>query len=66
MLVSFEYDGKIIANAELSKIPDRCECVTIWGKTYHVNNVKHEVEIKQKSTGKKVVVEKNICTLCEE
>lgn len=65
MTVSFEYNDKIIANAELSKIPLEDESVTIWGKEYSVYMVRHEVEIKQKPSGKKSVTEKIICELID-
>lgn len=65
MTVSFEYNDKIIANADLSKIPLEDESVTIWGKEYSVCMVRHEVEIKQKSSGKKSVTEKIICELID-
>lgn len=65
MTVSFEYNYKMIANAELSKIPLEDESVTIWGKEYSVYMVRHEVEIKQKPSGKKAVIEKIICELID-
>ena len=65
MIVSFEYCDKIIANAELSKVPLEDESVTIWGKEYSVSIVRHEVEIKQKPSGKKAVIEKIICELID-
>ena len=65
MTVSFEYNDKIIANADLSKVPLEDESVTIWGKEYSVYIVRHEVEIKQKSSGKKAVIEKIICELTD-
>lgn len=65
MTVSFEYCDKIIANAELSKVPLEDESVTIWGKEYSVSIVRHEVEIKQKPSGKKAVIEKIICELID-
>lgn len=65
MTVSFEYNDKIIANAELSKIPLEDESVTIWGKEYSVCMVRHEVEIKQKPSGKKSVTEKIICEITD-
>lgn len=65
MLVSFEYCDKIIANAELSKVPLEDESVTIWGKEYSVSMIRHEVEIKQKPSGKKAVIEKIICELID-
>lgn len=64
MTVSFEYEGKIIANAELSTIPFDTKLV-IWGKRYAINNVRHEVEIGLKKTGTKKVVEKVICEVEE-
>ena len=65
MFVSFEYNDKIIANADLSKIPLEDETVTIWDKEYSVYIVRHEVEIKQKPSGKKAVIEKIICELTD-
>ena len=65
MLVSFEYNDNIIANADLSKVPLEDELVTIWGKEYSVYIVRHEVEIKQKPSGKKAVIEKIICELTD-
>ena len=65
MTVSFEYNDKIIANADLSKVPLEDESVIIWGKEYSVYIVRHEVEIKQKPSGKKVVIEKIICELTD-
>lgn len=65
MTVSFEYKNKIIANAELALIPHEDESVTIWGKEYTVGLVYHNVEIKQKASGKKAVIEKIICELRE-
>lgn len=68
MTVSFEYCNKIIANAELSLIPQNQDTIKIWGKEYEVGDFRQEVEIKQKPSGKKVVIEKIIVTLndCED
>lgn len=63
MFVSFEYNNKIIANAELSLIPQYQNIIKIWGKEYEVGDYRQEVEIKQKSSGKKLVIEKIIVTL---
>lgn len=63
MTVSFEYNDKIIANAELSLIPNYGDTITIWGKEYEVGDYRQEVEIKQKPSGKKAVIEKIIVTL---
>jgi hypothetical protein len=63
MLVSFEYCDKIIANAELSLIPQYQDTIKIWGKEYEVGDYRQEVEIKQKPSGKKVVIEKIIVML---
>lgn len=63
MTVSFEYCGKIIANAELSLIPNYGDTIKIWGKEYEIGDFRQEVEIKQKPSGKKVVIEKIIVTL---
>lgn len=63
MLVSFEYCNKIIANAELSLIPNYRDTIKIWGKEYEVGDYRQEVEIKQKPSGKKAVIEKIIVTL---
>ena len=63
MTVSFEYCNKIIANAELSIIPYSGDTIKIWGKEYEVGDYRQEVEIKQKPSGKKVVIEKIIVTL---
>ena len=63
MLVSFEYCNKIIANAELSLIPQYQDSIKIWGKEYEVGDFRQEVEIKQKPSGKKTVIEKIIVTL---
>ena len=63
MTVSFEYCNKIIANAELSLIPYHGDTIKIWGKEYEVGDYRQEVEIKQKSSGKKAVIEKIIVTL---
>ena len=66
MLVKYEYDNKIIADAELSYPPREDESVLIWGEEYTINYVTHDVEIKMKPNGKKCVIEKIICTLCKE
>lgn len=63
MTVSFEYNDKIIASAELSLIPNYGDTITIWGKEYEVGDYRQEVEIKQKPSGKKSVIEKIIVTL---
>lgn len=63
MTVSFEYCYKIIANAELSLIPNYGDTITVWGKEYEVGDYRQEVEIKQKLSGKKAVIEKIIVTL---
>lgn len=63
MTVSFEYCNKIIANAELSLIPNYQDTIKIWGKEYEVGDFRQEVEIKQKPSGKKSVIEKIIVTL---
>ena len=63
MLVSFEYCDKIIANAELSLIPQYQDTIKIWGKEYEVGDFRQEVEIKQKPSGKESVIEKIIVTL---
>lgn len=63
MLVSFEYCNKIIASAELSLIPQYQDTIKIWGKEYEVGDFRQEVEIKQKPSGKKAVIEKIIVTL---
>ena len=63
MTVSFEYNDKIIANAELSLIPQCQDTIKIWGKEYEVGDFRQEVEIKQKPSGKKVVIEKIIVPL---
>ena len=63
MLVSFEYCNKIIANAELSLIPQYQDTIKIWDKEYEVGDFRQEVEIKQKPSGKKAVIEKIIVTL---
>lgn len=63
MTVSFEYNDKIIANAELSLIPQYQNTIKIWGKEYEVGDYRQEVEIKKKPSGKKVVIEKIIVTL---
>lgn len=61
MIVSFEHCGEIIASANLSLIPNDYEEITIFGVVYEVVDFRHEVEIKRKSSGKKSIVEKNIC-----
>ena len=68
MTVSFEYNDKIIANADLSLIPQYQDTIKIWGKEYEVGDFRQEVEIKQKPSGKKAVIEKIIVTLndCED
>lgn len=66
MLVKYEYDDKIIADAELSYPPREWETVSIWGEEYIINHVSHEVEIKKRTNGKKSVVEKIICSLYKE
>ena len=63
MTISFEYCDKIIANAELSLIPCWGDTIKIWGKEYEVGDYRQEVEIKQKPSGKKAVIEKIIVTL---
>ena len=63
MRVCFEYCNKIIANAELSLIPHYQDTIKIWGKEYEVGDFRQEVEIKQKPSGKKSVIEKIIVTL---
>lgn len=63
MFVSFEYNDNIIANAELSVVPAYAEVIRIWNKDYEVFDIQHEVEIKQKPSGKKAVIEKIIVTL---
>ena len=63
MTVSFEYCDKIIANAELSLIPNYGDTIKIWGKEYEVGDFRQEVEIKQKPSEKKAVIEKIIVTL---
>ena len=63
MLVSFEYCDKIIVNAELSLIPQYQDTIKIWGNEYEVGDFRQEVEIKQKPSGKKVVIEKIIVML---
>ena len=63
MTVSFEYCNKIIANAELCLIPQYQDTIKIWGKEYEVGDFRQEVEIKQKPSGKKAVIEKIIVTL---
>lgn len=65
MTISFEYNDKIIANADLSIVPSVTERVMIWGKDYYVIHKRHEVEIKQKTSGKKSVTEKIICQVME-
>ena len=65
MTVSFEYNDKIIANAELSVVPAYAEVISIWDKDYEVFDIRHEVEIKQKQSGKKSVTEKIICELID-
>ena len=65
MTVSFEYNDKVIATADLALIPYEDEIVTIWGKEYIAGPVYHYVEIKQKASGKKAVIEKIICELHE-
>ena len=65
MTVSFEYNDKIIANAELSIVPAYAEVIRIWDKDYEVFDIRHEVEIKQKTSGKKAVIEKIICELID-
>ena len=65
MTVSFEYNNKIIANADLALIPREDESVKIWGKEYDVGLVYHDVEIKQKVSGKKAVIERIVCELRE-
>ena len=68
MTVSFEYNDKIIASADLSLIPQYQDTIKIWGKEYEVGDFRQEVEIKQKPSGKKTVIEKIIVTLddCED
>ena len=66
MLVKYEYNDKIIADAELSYPSREWETVSIWGEEYIINHVSHEVEIKKKTNGKKSVVEKIICTLYKD
>ena len=63
MIVSFEYEKKIIANADLNVVPTFLDTVKIWGKEYEVEGSFHEIEIKMKPSGKKSVVEKIICRL---
>jgi hypothetical protein len=63
MTVSFEYCNKIIATAELSLVPNYGDTIKIWGKEYEVGDYRQEVEIKQKPSGKKVVIEKIIVML---
>ena len=65
MIVSFEYNNKIIANADLALIPREDESVKIWGKEYTVRFVYHDVEIKQKASGKKAVIEHIFCRVRE-
>lgn len=68
MLVKYEYDNKIIADAELSFFPKEEETVIIYGESYIINYVTHEVEIKRAFDDytKKVVVERIICSLYKE
>ena len=66
MLVKYEYNNKIIADAELSYPPREDETVLIWGEEYTINYVTHDVEIKIKPNGKKCVIEKIICTLYKD
>ena len=66
MLVKYEYENEIIAEAELSYPPREWETVSIWGEEYTISYITHEVEIKKKSNGKKCVIEKIICTLYKE
>lgn len=63
MTVSFEYCDKIIAIAALSMIPFSGDTIKIWDKEYEVGDFRQEVEIKQKPSGKKSVIEKIIVTL---
>lgn len=63
MTISFEYNDKIIASADLSLIPQYQDTIKIWGKEYEVGDFRQEVEIKQKPSGKKAVIEKIIVTL---
>ena len=66
MTVSFEYEKKIIANAELDVVPTFLDTVKIWGKEYEVEHSFHEVEIKMKPSGKKSEIKKIICRLKEK
>lgn len=66
MLIKYEYDNKIIADAELSYPPREDESVLIWGEEYIISYITHDVEIKIKQNGKKCVIEKIICTLCKD
>ena len=66
MLVKYEYNDKIIADAELSYPPREWETVSIWGEEYIINHITHDVEIKMKPNNKKCVIEKIICTLYKE
>ena len=66
MLIKYEYDNKIIADAELSYPPREDESVLIWGEEYTISCITHDVEIKMKPNGKKCVVEKIICILSKE
>ena len=63
MTVSFEYCDVIIASAELSLLPRHEDIIKIWGKEYEVKDYRQEVEIKQKLSGKKVVIERIIVML---
>lgn len=63
MTVSFEYRDVIIASAELSLLPRYEDIIKIWGKEYKAEDYRHEVEIKQKLSGKKVVIERIIVML---
>lgn len=64
MLVSFEHNGNIIANADLSFIPNCGEVVSIYKNEYAVSGFRHEVKIERRErTMKKKVTEKIICVV---
>lgn len=63
-MVSFEHNGNIIANAELSFIPDCGEVVSIYENEYVVSGFRHEVKIERRERSmKKKVTEKIVCVV---
>ncbi len=65
MKVIFRDNGEELVRAEVIELPKVNDVVKIFGKQYKVKEIKHDLDISLKESGKKKVVETFILDLLQ-